>query len=553
MTSPKSSFSAGPVVKMPLFRLKTLFPLVAIFSIGFFFWCIDRYDRAAQSSNIKHPIEQISNTANSITSNKSPPTQVQLPPSHGSFGNCEFDTASAPPLPYSEWLIRKNFTRAFIRPNQVSAQTQFRSLEDINTPVLPPFRALERGLILSDENNEPNVPCPTVANVNVALDHDVEETSKLLFGIATTVDRLERLLPALLYSFAGTKASLLVLVPESDDNLSAQESYFRSRGLDITLESSPLEFTARYFGLVEAFSLHIKTKRPQTEWVGFIDDDTFFPSLPSVALQLKQADSSKKHYIGSLSEASWQVDTWGHMAFGGAGIFVSKPLLDILMENYDECQSWGEQPGDQKLGQCIERSSNTPLTLWPSLHQMDLTGAPDGIFESGLQIDSLHHWSTWYTKDVVKMGAVAAAAGKRSVLRRWVFDQQEFVDQSTGESYRMFWVLTNGHSIVRYTLMPGTPNDAINFDHVEKTWEEDMAGYTQRFGAMREKNQDGVIKERYLLTDAIVIGDNVHQFYTREEETSHSLIEIVWLGPKSGSSTTTTGSGASAGGSRNPN
>lgn len=546
MTSTKSSFSAGPV-KMPFFRLKTIFPLILILLIGFFFWCIDRYDRAALSG-IKNPIEHLQNTANTITSNKGPPAQVQLPPNHGSFGNCEFSTASAPPLSFSEWLSRKNFTRAFIRPNVVGAQTQFRSLEDIDTPVLPPFRALERGLVVSPENEDQTVPCPTIADVEVAMDHDMEETSKLLFGLATTVDRLERLLPSLLHSFGGTKASLLVLVPESDDDLSAQEAYFRSRGLDITLESSPLEFTARYFGLVEAFSYHIKTKRQQTEWVGFIDDDTFFPALPSVATQLRLADSSKKHYIGSLSEASWQVDTWGHMAFGGGGVFVSKPLLDILMQNYDECQSWGEQPGDQKLGQCIERFSNTPLTLWPSLHQMDLTGAPDGIFESGLQIDSLHHWATWYTKDVVKMSAVSAVAGKRSILRRWVFDQQEFIDPSTGESYRTFWVLTNGYSIVRYTLMPGTPNDAINFDHTELTWEEEMEGYTQRFGAMRPRDQEGVIKERYLLSDAIIIGDNVHQFYTREEETSHSLIEIVWLGPKSNSN-----SGAGAEGSRKAN
>ncbi|OKL62797.1 hypothetical protein UA08_01460 [Talaromyces atroroseus] len=513
---------------MPLFRLKTLFPLVAILSIGFFFWCVDRYDRAALSG-LKRPIEHLQNTANSIT-NKVPQASVPQPPSHGTFGNCEFNTASAPPLPFSEWLTRKNFTRAFIRPTRVGAQTQFRSLEDIDTPVLPPFRALERGLVLSPENEDQTIPCPTVANVKVAADHDVEETSKLLFGLATTVDRLDRLLPSLLYSFAGSKASLLVLVPESDDDLSSQEAYFRSRGLDITLESSPLEFTARYFGLVEAFSYHIKTKRPHTEWVAFIDDDTFFPSLPTVAVQLKQADPSKKHYIGSLSEASWQVDTWGHMAFGGAGVFISKPLLDILMENYDECQSWGEQPGDQKLGQCVERFSNTPLTLWPSLHQMDLTGAPDGIFESGLPIDSLHHWSSWYTKDVVKMAAVSAAAGKRSLLRRWVFDQQEFIDEVTGESYRTFWVLTNGYSIVRYTLLPGTNNDAINFDHTEKTWEEDMNGFTQRFGPMRSRDQEGVVKERYLLKDATIIGNNVHQIYTREEETSHSMIEVVWLG-----------------------
>ncbi|KAH8695046.1 hypothetical protein BGW36DRAFT_360761 [Talaromyces proteolyticus] len=527
---------------MPLLRVKTLFPLVAILSIGFFFWIVDRYDRAALS-NLKKPIEQLQNTAsaavsspntntnnnNNININNQKPAIQQLPTQ--SFGTCEFDPASAPPLAFSEWLQRKNFTRSYIRPHHVSGQTEFRTLEEIKSPVLPPFHSLERGLVSSE--NQGGLPCPPVIDVDVAIDHDVEETSKMLFGLATTVDRLERLLPSLLYSFGDSKAGVLVLVPESDDDLTKQEAYFRSRGLDVTLEASPLEFTARYFGLVEAFTVHIQSKRPQTTWVSFIDDDTFFPSVASVAAHLKELDATQKYYIGALSEASWQVDTWGHMAFGGAGVFVSKPLLEDLMANYDECQSWGEQPGDQKLGQCIERFGHSSLTTWPSLYQMDLTGAPDGVFESGRRIDTLHHWSSWYTKDVVKMSAVAAAAGKRSVLRRWIFDQQTSIDTTTGQSVRTFWVLTNGYSIVKYTLASNAPENAINFDECEKTWEEDISGYIQSLGPLRPKEQEGVTKERWLLSDAVAVGDNIHQLYSREEDESHSLIELVWLGPKS--------------------
>jgi hypothetical protein len=517
-------------VKMPYFRLKTLFPLVAIFSITLFFWCIDRYDRNALL-NLKRPIEHLSGGSPSgATTSK----QVQIPQQKFSGSTCAFDPASAPPLPFSEWLVRKNFSRTYFRPHHVGIEAEFRSLEDIDDPVLPPFRALERGTVLSNENEDPTLPCPPVIDVDVATDHDSAETAKMLFGIATTADRLERLLPSLLYSFGDSKAGVLALVPESDDDLQRQEDYFRARGLDITIESSPLEFTARYFGLVEAFAYHVHSVRPQTQWLGFIDDDTFFPSLATVAEQLKQFDPSKKHYIGSLSEASWQVDTFGHIAFGGAGVFISRAMLEHLMNYYEDCQSWGEQPGDQKLGQCIERSSDTPLTLWPSLYQMDVTGEPDGIFESGRPINSLHHWGSWYHKDVVKMSAVAASAGKRSVLRRWVFDQQEAVNNETGTSVRTFWVLTNGYSIVRYTLDEHTPNTAVNFDHAEKTWEEDISGYQQRLGPLRSKDQPGVTKERWLLRDATVVGDNVHQLYSREEEATHSLIEIVWLGPVGG-------------------
>lgn len=511
------------LAKMPP-RLKTLFPLIALLSIVVFFVTVDRYDRNVLS-RFRNPAVESDTTSQETEGD----AEVELTP------KCEMDPSIAAPLPFNEWLQRKNYTRTYFRPRHVSPTKDFSSLEDIDVPVLPPFRMLERGMVISHENEDPTLPCSPVVDVDVAAELDIEETSKLLFGLATTADRLDRLLPSLLYSYGGTKASILVLVPESDDDLDLQEQYFRARGLDLTLEMSPLEFTARYFGLVEAFSNHIATRRPETEWVSFIDDDTFFPSLPAVAEKLRIFDSSKNHYIGSLSEASWQVDTFGHIAFGGAGVFVSKPLLDILLDAYEECQSWGEQPGDQKLAQCIERFGDTPLTLWETLYQMDITGEPDGIYESGRPIDSLHHWGSWYTKDVVKMSAVAAAAGRKSVLRRWVFDQEEIViNNATGESLRTFWVLTNGYSIVKYTYDTETPDDAINFDHTEKTWEEDAYGYEQRLGPLREKDQEGVMKERWLLREALVIGNNVHQLYAREEEESHSIIEIVWLGPSGG-------------------
>lgn len=517
----KSAYSSLP--RMAL-RSRTTFPLIALLTVAFFFYFMKRYDQAAFLRFRQHPVDP-----------HPPPNQpaqvVQLQPPGKT--TCHVDSVVAP-LPFTEWLPRKNYTRAYFRPHFVSSDAEFTSLEDIRSPVLPPFTQLDRGTPIMPKINDPSAPCPKVIDVDVAADTDIEETSKYLFGLATTVDRLEHMLPALLYSYGNTKASLLVLVPESDDNLALQETYFRNRGLDVTLKASPLEFTARYFGMVEAFAEHIRNERPQTEWVGFMDDDTFFLSLPTLVSELKMFDASKKHYIGSLSEASWQVDTFGHIAFGGAGVFVSKPLLDVLETYYDECQSWGEQPGDQKLGQCIQRFGDTPLTSWPSLYQMDMKGDVDGLYESGRRIESLHHWNSWYTKDVVKMSTVAAAAGRQSVLRRWVFDQEEIVNPITGRSFRSFWVLTNGYSLVKYTYDEATPNDVINFDQVEKTWDEDPRGYEDRLGTLRPKEQEGVFKDRWLLREAYVIGDNVHQLYVREEAEGRSIIELVWLGPEGG-------------------
>lgn len=525
---------------MPMLRLKTIFPLVALLSIGFFFWAMERFDRAA-FLRFKHPVDRVSTstpppTAPQIqlqeTQAPSPPQQQPQP--QQPQPKCGPEPAGPPPLPFNEWIERKNYTRLYFRPNHVSPKAEFHSLENIEQHVMPPMTILERGTVVSKENENPEMPCPSIVDVDVSADDDVDETSKMIFGLATTADRLDRLLPSLLYSYGGTKAALIVLVPESDDDIPKQETYFRNRGLNVRLIQSPLDFTARYFGMVEAFANMIRTERPQTTWVGFMDDDTFFLSLPTIAEELKLFDVSKKHYIGSLSEASWQVDTFGHIAFGGAGAFVSKPLLDVLEAYYDECQSWGEQPGDQKLGQCIQRFGDTPLTLWPSLYQMDMKGEVDGVYESGRKIESLHHWNSWYSKDVVKMVTVSAAAGRKSVLRRWVFDQEEYINEATGGSIRQFWVFTNGYSLVKYTYDEYTPDDAINFDHTEKTWEEDPRGYENRLGPLRPKDHEGVTKDRWLLRESFVVGDNVHQWYVREEDEGHSVIEVVWLGPKGG-------------------
>jgi len=132
------------------------------------------------------------------------------------------------------------------------------------------------------------------------------------------------------------------------------------------------------------------------------------------------------------------------------------------------------------------------------------------------------------------MVTVSAAAGRKSVLRRWVFDQEEYINEATGGSIRQFWVFTNGYSLVKYTYDEYTPDDAINFDQTEKTWEEDPRGYEARLGPLRPKDQEGVTKDRWLLKEAFVVGDNVHQWYVREEDEGHSVIEVVWLGPKGG-------------------
>ncbi|PGH26393.1 hypothetical protein AJ80_01891 [Polytolypa hystricis UAMH7299] len=518
---------------MPPLRCKGLIPVLAVFTVIFCLWCVERFHHTP-SEPWHHPLEKAVITSLLPSAKRPIPAPVLVPgPVQSEVPEklCDLDVAIPIPFSFPEWLGHKNYTRVYFQPRHVDPETKFSSMEVIDKPVLQPFRPLHRGMRAPQRPMGHQHSCPSVVDVNVGTDVDVKDTEMMLFGLATTIERLNRMLPSLMYSYGHTKASLLVLVPKDTKDIASHETYFRSRGLDVTLKASPLKFTARYFGLVEAFTEHIKKNRPNTTWVGWVDDDTFFPSLGRIAKRLADLDSGKKHYIGALSEASGQVDIFGHIAFGGAGVFVSKTLLEKLVEVYDKCQDFSEQPGDQKLAQCIDKQCGTRLTIWDSLYQMDMRGEPDGVFESGRIIDSLHHWNSWYNKDVVKMSSVAAAAGRDSVLRRWRFDEKEIIDPETGTKKHSFWVLTNGYSIIRYMAGGKLGASTVNFDKVEKTWADNQDPYEKRLGPMRPKNQDGVEKQRWMLRESIVIGENVHQLYMREEVETHSIIEVVWLGP----------------------
>ncbi|KGM91522.1 uncharacterized protein PADG_12380 [Paracoccidioides brasiliensis Pb18] len=548
--------SAVALISTPMsyVRLKLLASVVVIFTIALFLWSLNHYNDAALNclTNPGHRLSSaLCSSFPSLSSSSSLPSHLPAsPPSHHGtpqpkleFGqpNQLCDTlgiATTHPLPFSEWLIAKNYTRTYLRTHHLAPETQFESLETLHGRVLQPFRPMNRGMTVDPSSDEISQPCPPIVDVDVAADHDPSHTSKILFGLATTTDRLRHFLPSLLYSYGSTQASLLVLIPSDTKNLREQEAFFRNAGLDITLQTSPLEYTARYFSLVNAFTSHIETHRPDTTWVSWVDDDTFFLSLPSLATNLSTLNTSKPIYLGSLSEASMQVDAWGHIGFGGAGIFVSVPLLEQLHEVYERCQVWGSQPGDQKLAQCIETFSDANLTTWDSLYQVDIRGVVDGLFESGRRIDSLHHWESWYKKDVVKMSTVAVVAGGRSILRRWRFDEGIILDEETRTRSKTFWVLTNGYSLVKYTLTDPklSATDAVDFDKIEKTWDEEQ-GFERRLGPLRPKEQAGVRKERWLLEDAIVIGGDVYQSYVRDGEEGnardgHSVIELVWLGSK---------------------
>ena len=413
------------------------------------------------------------------------------------------------------------------------------SLSTIWEPVLQELPAESEDLGLKPFNTDGSgeqANNNNIISVPVSPDPSDSGTQYLLFGVATEIDRLEARFASFSHFLGGSNATLLALVPPSP-SLAADESALRARGLPITLIPSTLPFTRRYFHLVRALRSHIDTHRPLTRWICLIDDDTFLPALHHLSSRLSALSHGRYHYIGALSEASWQVQRFGRMGFGGASVLLSVALLDGLDEMYAYCASAAlgalDMPGDGRLAACIRVfDRRLDLTAWSELRQWDLKDNPDGVFEAGRPIWSFHHFSavggaSWMSRDLVKMAAVAEVAGEAAVLQRWKFDAVAG-HEGVEEERREFFVLTNGYSIARYVVEASVLD--IDFAKTEYTWDQEPSGYEKALGPFRAKDVEGVTKKTWLLQNAAWVGNNFHQLYEHSNTEEKDVIEIIWLG-----------------------
>lgn len=124
--------------------------------------------------------------------------------------------------------------------------------------------------------------------------------------------------------------------------------------------------------------------------------------------------------VGGNTEAKNQYDTFGTMAYGGAGIVMSRGLFNAMDAMYDECTNrlkdtfggdgmytrWSAPPLNERVWRFTrDRSAamamgiedaHAAVTPHPGLHQMDVPGDGTGFFQAGLPFVSLHHmWNGW--------------------------------------------------------------------------------------------------------------------------------------------------------------
>ncbi len=372
------------------------------------------------------------------------------------------------------------------------------------------------------------------------------DASHILFGAATSLDRLDASIPFFQRWLAHTNARLFVIVTGPDDSkpdprrMGDLQLHIRDLGILITLVP-PLSRkdgnTERYFSLVKILYAN---RNEKTRWLGFVDDDTFVTSMTALVSALDKHDGTQQRYLGALSEEWWTVTMYGLIGMGGAGIFLSLPLAKIVNANYQDCKRNSEKTfGDHKIYECIARHTDTRLTVLPGLYQIDIHGDRSGIFESGRQILTIHHWKEGYWDEhgdgpdgirhqrwfpMEKMALVTDVCD-RCYLQRWQFGTDI--------------ILTNGYSISAYPkgeLLK--PHNESRFDKVEHTWVDPMTvenstnkGWDHYVGPLRPalKLEDEKIPYRFL--DGAGVDGGVRQYYRHigKNGDMDTLIELFWI------------------------
>lgn len=366
-------------------------------------------------------------------------------------------------------------------------------------------------------------------------DFDEPEDWPILIGLATTVERLESSFAHMRHWLPRSGISLLAIVPPSPRNARLLRDW-RLYGVDITLIESRTEFVDRLISLFREMYDHAETLTPYPKWFCIADDDTFFPSISRLRAGLDAFDAKRPFWLGALSEATDRIEKHGYIAFGGAGMFFSPPLLAQIAPFSAEClkKAPDKEYGDSVIAFCVESHSRTRLTSLLGLHQLDLFGDASGVYESGFKPLSLHHWEKkrWgpasHDVPMDRIALVANITGDEALFQRW-----RFADG---------WVITNGYSVVRYNLNNDIGQDfaaiadgddsGVEFDKMEFTWDGPEKFFTQSLGPFRRKLTSEE-KKSWLFVDSMITEDtgSVRQLHMRKEDSNGmlELLELVWL------------------------
>lgn len=375
--------------------------------------------------------------------------------------------------------------------------------------------------------------------------------SKVMFGMSTVPDRVLWNLPVWSHwlpkspqppldfrdkSVIDQLPLVLILMPNPNPTEEARSreavDEANSLGMHVKMRAREADrFETRYFALVEEMWIEAKRREEtdgvRTEWFIFADDDTFYPDFDSLARLLASHNPDEDWLIGALSESTKQVAQWGHIAYGGAGIILSRAVMDKMNAAgfWRTClQKYGSAfGGDAMLTHCaadaMARDVKDALTLEETMHQLDIRNDGTGFFQSGFLFTSIHHWGSWFTlfppwhesgagdlrNGVGLVGKAAKAVGGDNWGRRYLF-----------EAGRVVVALGYSVAIEAKAL---TEEDAAKSEH---TWWE-----FETFHPIRPNHEEAKDKRTYYIT-AVRQVDPAGIYRLEHKNREGERVDILW-------------------------
>ncbi|KAI9603941.1 hypothetical protein H4Q26_003550 [Puccinia striiformis f. sp. tritici PST-130] len=372
----------------------------------------------------------------------------------------------------------------------------------------------------------------------IKLESHAPSPSDLIFGMATTAHRasvLSELWPAWLGATddgGETPLAVVVLPQEEHEGGSNSAAHNLSqklrneRGLDnVLLTTSWLgesaRYELRYFGMLRDMDDAAQQAEREPLWYIVGDDDTLWTDERMLRRELSNYDPTKSWLLGSSSEGISQIQQFGNMAFGGAGIIISRGLCQEMLKILADCveQTKNVFGGDEMYSICAARAAGhgktkeTVVTQLTSLHQLDLPGDGTGFsnpafpfFHSiicgmdGLMLSVTREHQTSFDRSdnalnhLLLLQQAAQILGGDNFMRRGVYnDGLELV--------------TLGYTVTRFDV-------ALKIEDmktIEKTWSGDSE-YPLRFPT----------RPRIVETDQIGTGGK-RTYYLSEIRTSKSI------------------------------
>jgi hypothetical protein len=268
------------------------------------------------------------------------------------------------------------YSRRCVRP--VSSDADRDVVANISSRLLTTKKALD----LSDacKANVDPIPCEILGlPVSPADPGNHGQFTHIIFGVATTLARLLDSKSAFAHWLSDSGSTLVCLLTDDLEglahvDLTILQDEYKAAGMNLILVAKhhPEHSTEQsHLMVIRNMLQHAEESAKETHWLAIIDDDTFFPSLHTLAGALSSYDHTEPQYLGQLTESAHSLPMGFLGAFGGAGIFLSRPLAQILDPHLESClEEFPGKGGDMQIMDCIYAHSFAKLKMLHGLYQV---------------------------------------------------------------------------------------------------------------------------------------------------------------------------------------